>query len=96
MVLPALLIEKREQILRLAAQHGAVDVRVFGSFARGEPRPDSDVDFLVRAQARTAPWFPSGLVLDLQQLLGRKVDIVTERGLQPSLRDRVLAEAVPL
>jgi len=96
MVLPTLIAEKREAILHLAERHGAADVRIFGSFARGEARADSDVDFLVRAGERTSPWFPSGLILDLEQLLGRRVDIVTERGLHPQLRARVLAEAVRL
>ena len=74
MVLPALIAEKRDAILSLAVRHGAADVRIFGSFARGEARADSDVDFLVRAGERTSPWFPSGLILDLEQLLGRRVD----------------------
>jgi len=88
--------EKRDSILKIAARHGAHNVRVFGSVARGEDRPDSDVDFLVDVGVTTSSWFPAGLILDLEQILGRRVEIVTENGLNPHLRDRVLREAVPL
>jgi uncharacterized protein len=88
--------DKRNEILEIAKRHGASDVRVFGSVARGAARADSDVDLLVRPESKTSPWFPAGLVLDLEALLGRKVDVVTERGLHWYIRDRVLAEAVPL
>jgi predicted nucleotidyltransferase len=86
----------REEIRRIAAQHGATNVRLFGSFARGEARPDSDVDFLVDVTAQTSSWFPIGLILDLENLLGRRVEIVTERALNADLRTKVLGEAVPL
>ncbi|HKV10709.1 MAG TPA: nucleotidyltransferase domain-containing protein, partial [Thermoanaerobaculia bacterium] len=62
----------------------------------GEAREDSDIDLLVRPEAKTSPWFPAGLVLDLQDLLGRKVDVVTEGALHWYIRDRILREAVPL
>jgi predicted nucleotidyltransferase len=91
-----LLTYHREQILELAARHGARNVRVFGSVARGEARPDSDIDFLVERGPNTSPFFPGGLLMDLQDLLGRRVDIVTEGGLHAALRDRVLREAVQL
>lgn len=91
-----LLKEKREDILRCAAKHGACNVRVFGSAARGEATPESDIDFLVTARAETSSWFPAGLILDLQDLLGREVDVVTEDALHWYIRDRVLKEAVPL
>ncbi len=91
-----LLRSKREEILRIAERHGASQVRVFGSVARGEARLDSDVDFLVKAGAHTSPWFPAGLILDLEELLGRKVDVLTEGALHWYLRDRILTEAVPL
>lgn len=91
-----ILRDKRTEILEIAKRHGASDVRVFGSVAQGAARADSDVDFLVRPEAKTSPWFPAGLILDLQELLGRKVDVVTEGGLHWYIRDRVLAEAVPL
>jgi len=91
-----LLKDKREKILRLAAKHGARDVRVFGSVARGEAGPDSDVDFLVSTGLETSSWFPVGLIIDLQELLGREVDVVTENGLHWYVRERVLKAAVPL
>lgn len=72
-------------------------MRVFGSVARGEETPTSDIDFLIDYDlSKTSPWFPGGLLMDLQDLLGRKVDIVTENGLHHLIRDRVLSEAVPL
>ncbi len=91
-----LLNETREEIQRIAAKHGAHNVRVFGSFARGEAGPQSDLDLLISVGPKTTPWFPGGLVSDLEQLLGRRVDVLTENGLSPLIRDRVLNEAVPL
>ncbi|MBI3801349.1 MAG: nucleotidyltransferase family protein [Deltaproteobacteria bacterium] len=91
-----LLRQKREDILRVAAKHGAYNVRVFGSVARGEARPDSDIDLLIEKGPTTSSWFPAGLVLDLEEVLGRRVEVVTERALHPYLRDRVLREAVSL
>lgn len=87
---------KREEILRIAAKHGARNVRIFGSVGRGEAQPDSDVDFLVETGAVTSSWFPGGLIVDLEALLGKRVEVVTERGLHPLLRDTVLREAVPV
>jgi predicted nucleotidyltransferase len=88
--------EKRREILRIAAEHGARNVRVFGSAARGEFGPDSDVDFLVAVQREHSPWFPAGLIVDLEALLGCEVDVVTEEALHWYIHDRVLKEAVPL
>jgi uncharacterized protein len=88
--------ESRDLIKRIAAEHGALNVRVFGSRARGDARPDSDVDLLVDVGPRTSSWFPAGLVLDLEQALGFRVDVVTERALLPRLRENVLREVVPL
>ena len=88
--------DRRDQILELAKRHGVTRVRVFGSVARGEARPSSDVDLLVEVGPDTSPWFPGGLVVDLEDLLGRRVQVVTERGLNDLLRDRVLEEAIPL
>lgn len=87
---------KRATILAIAAKHGVQSVRVFGSFARGEAREDSDLDLLIEAGPRTPPWFPGGLVADLECELGRKVDIAEESALHPLIRDRVLHEAIPL
>lgn len=86
----------RAEVLRLAAQYGATDVRVFGSVARGEANESSDIDFLVRMSPGRSVFDIGGLLMDLQDLLGRRVDIVTERGLGPRMRDRVLREAVPV
>ena len=87
---------KREQILRLARRHGVTAVRVFGSMARGDAGPQSDVDLLVDVGPNPSAWFPGGFVAELEELLGRRVQVVTERGLDDLLRARVLAEAVPL
>jgi uncharacterized protein len=91
-----LLRHRRDDVLSLAQRHGVQSIRVFGSVARGEDSPGSDIDFLVTVGPRTSSWFPAGLVVDLEKLLGRRVDIVTEPGLNPLLRDQVLMEAVPL
>ena len=89
-------LEHREEILRIAERHGATNVRVFGSVARGTAGPDSDLDLLIDVGPKTSSWFPGGLLMDLEELLGYHVDITTERGLHPVIRDRVLAEARPL
>ena len=86
----------RDEIVAVAARHGTGRVRVFGSMARGDTSPESDVDLLVQVVGETTPWFPGGLVADLEELLGRRVQVITERGLRPALRDHVLAEAVEL
>ena len=91
-----LLQEKREDILRIADRHGASNVRVFGSVSRDESGPDSDVDILVDVGPKPSPWFPAGLVLDLEELLGRRVDVATPNSLHWFIRDRVLSEAKPL
>ena len=91
-----LLQHKRDDIRRVAAKHGAYNVRVFGSVVRGETKPDSDIDLLIERGPMTSSWFPAGLVLELEEMLGRRVEIVTEKALNPYLRDRVLREAVPL
>jgi predicted nucleotidyltransferase len=87
---------RREEILRLAARHGAGNVCLFGSVARGEERPDSDVDLLVDVAGKPTPWFPGSLVADLEELLGRPVQVVVRRSLSPLIRDSVLREATPL
>jgi predicted nucleotidyltransferase len=87
---------RRTEILRLAALHGATNVRVFGSVARGEADERSDVDFLVDMRSGRSLLDLGGLLEDLRELLSRPVDVVTERGLKSRIRDRVLREAVPL
>jgi len=87
---------RRDEILRIAASHGAHNVRVFGSVARREADERSDVDLLVDLEQGRSLFDLGGLLMDLQQALGRNVDLVTERGLRASLRDQVLREAVPL
>lgn len=87
---------KREEILRIAAKHGARNVRIFGSTVRGEGGPESDVDFLVDVEPVHSSWFPAGLILDLEELLGQKVDVVTEDSIYWLLRRRILKEARPL
>jgi hypothetical protein len=92
-----LLQEQRVQILAIAQKHGAYNVRVFGSVARGEATEESDIDFLVDYELeKITPWFPAGLLIDLEQLLNRKVDIATVDMLKERIRDRVLHEAVML
>jgi len=83
-------------IVNLAAQYGAYNVRVFGSVARGEADLDSDVDFLVDLEMGRSLLDLGGLLMDLQELLGCRVDVVTEKGLRQRIRDRVLREAVTL
>ena len=96
MEIDELLKEKREEILRIAAQHGAYNIRIFGSVARGEASAESDIDFLIDVGINHSRWFPGGLLADLEDLLGYKVDIVTENGLHRLIRERVLKEAVRL
>ena len=96
MTLAELLHEKRDDVRRIAEKHGAHNVRVFGSVARGEAGPDSDVDLLVDVGPNTSSWFPAGLILDLTDMLGRRVEVVTSRALSPHLREHVLREALPL
>lgn len=96
MGLDAVVKAKRSEILRLAAQHGARNVRVFGSLARGQADPESDLDLLVEMEDGRSLLDLVGLWQDLEDLLGRKVDVISEGGLSPYLRDHVLAEAIPL
>ena len=88
--------ERREAILQIAARHGARDVRIFGSLVRGQARPDSDVDVLVNLEPGRSLFDLGGLLMDLQELLGRPVDVVTEQGLRERIRERVLKEAILL
>ncbi len=91
-----LLKDKRDAILKIASRHGAKNVRVFGSVARGQARSDSDVDFLVDLEPGRSLFDLGGLLMDLQDLLERKVDVVTESSIYWLLRRRILKEARPL
>lgn len=86
----------RVELLALARSRGVTGVRVFGSMSRGEDGDDSDVDLLVTLAPGTSALALGGLLLDAQALLGRRVDVVTEASLHPALRERVMADAVPL
>ena len=96
MTLEALLKEKREEILRIAAKHGARNVRVFGSLARGEADAQSDIDLLVEFEPDRSLLDHAALWLELQDLLGCKVDVVSEGGVKARIRERVLREALPV
>lgn len=91
-----LLKEKREEILCIAARYGAHNVRIFGSVARGEAGPESDVDFLVQFEPGTTLLSHAALVRELESLLDYKVEVVSERGLRRRIQGRVMREAVPL
>ena len=88
--------EKRNDILQMATEHGARNVRIFGSVARGDAGAESDVDILVKMDQGRSLLDLSALVMDLRDLLGRKVDVVSEDGLYWLLRRRILREAKPL
>ncbi len=90
MSLDELLQSKREDILRTANRYGAFNVRVFGSVARGEADSESDIDLLVDMEAGRSLLDLSGLLIDLEDMLGCNVDVVTERGLRDRIRERVL------
>ena len=91
-----LIENKKGEIQTIAERHGARRLRVFGSIARGESGPDSDVDFLVELEEGRSLLDQAALLVDLQDLLGIKVDVVSEGGINPRMRDRIMEEAVPL
>jgi uncharacterized protein len=94
--LPRIILEQRDEILEIAARYGAHNVRIFGSVARGEAGPESDVDFLVEMESGRSLFDLAGLLHDLKEFLNCEVDVVTEKGLRPRIKERVLEEAVPL
>ncbi len=96
MSLDELIKAKREDILRTAAKYGAFNVRVFGSVARGEADEKSDIDLLVDMEPHRSLLELAGLLIELEELLGHNVDVVTEKGLRDRIRERVLKEAVAL
>ena len=96
MNLENLLLKKRDLIYHLAKKHGAYNVRIFGSVARKEADADSDIDFLVDLEPGRSLLDLGGLLMDLQELLPCKVDVVTEKGLRERIRSNILKEAIPL
>jgi predicted nucleotidyltransferase len=95
-MLKQVLEERRDEIVQIASKYGAGNIRVFGSVARGEDTLESDVDLLVEFDRERSLFDHIGLLQDLEDLLGRKVQIATDGALHPYLRDRILAQAVPL
>lgn len=96
MTIVELLKTRRDEILAIAERHGASNVRIFGSVARGEAGPDSDVDFLVDLESGRSLLDLAKLLVDLEHLLNRRVDVVTEKGLRPHVKEPILREAVAL
>ena len=96
MNLQRLINDKRQDILNIAAKHGAYDVRICGSVVREEDNDSSDIDFLVKLEKGRSLLDHAALVVDLEDLLGQKIDIITESGLKERIRERVLSEAVHL
>ena len=94
--LQKLIQAKRDEIVQICEKHGGYNVRLFGSVARGEADEESDIDFLVDLGEHFSSWFPVGLIHDLEDLLGKKVDVVTVTGLKERIKDRVLKEAIKL
>ncbi len=91
-----LLKARRREILEIAARYGARNVRVFGSVARGQADESSDIDFVVEMERGRTLFDLGGLQAELATTLGHPVDVVTEKGLKPRIRGRILREAVPL
>ena len=88
--------KNRDEILRIATSHGASDVRIFGSVVRGEDTENSDIDFLVKLEKNRSLLDHADMIIEIEDLLGCKVDVVTEPGLKERVKARVLTEAEPL
>ena len=88
--------QKRAQVLEIATRYGAYNIRVFGSVARGDADEQSDIDILVSLEPGRSLMDLGGLLYDLRSLIGVDVDVVTENGLRPRIREQVLHEAIPL
>ena len=88
--------QHRNEILDLAKKYGAGNIRIFGSVARGDAREDSDLDVLVDLESGRSLFDLGGLLMDLENLLGCRVDVVTAKGLRERIRSRVLKESIPL
>lgn len=91
-----LIIRRRKEILQIASRHGAQNLRIFGSQVKGTAQKDSDIDVLVEFEEGRSLLDRIALIQDLEDLLGMKVDVVTEKALHPVIRDQILQEAVPL
>jgi uncharacterized protein len=91
-----LIVKHRSEIKRIAMSRGACRVRVFGSMARGDAGPDSDVDILVDLEKGRSAFALGGILIDLQDLLGKRVEVVTAAALHPKIRDNVLSQAIDL
>lgn len=94
--LAKLLKDKREQIIAIAASRGAHNIRIFGSVARGDAAEGSDIDFLVQLEPGRTLFDLGGLLMDLEELLGCRVDVGTDKMLRPEIREYVLKDAIPL
>jgi|UPI0003C2EC23 predicted nucleotidyltransferase len=90
------LLSRREELLMVSEKHGVASIRLFGSVARGDDQAASDIDFLVTTGPEVSAWFPAQLIHDLEQILGRPVDVVTEAGLNPHFRDQIISESIAL
>ena len=88
--------EKREEIISIAGRHGATEVRLIGSVARGEARPDSDIDLLVTWSEGASLLDQAALMLEFEKLLGRKVDIASDGWVKPAIRESVYRDAIAL
>jgi hypothetical protein len=96
MAIDEVLQTRREEIVEIAQRYGASNVRVFGSRARGEARPDSDVDILVTVGERTSLLDIIAIKQDLEDLLGSTVHLVTEDAISPYIREKILEQAIAL
>ena len=96
MKIEKILEKKREEILKICAKYGAYNVRIFGSVARGEADSLSDIDILVQFEPGRTLLDHAALWLELEEVLGCKVDVISEKGLKPRVKERVLKEAIPL
>lgn len=96
MALSSIIQTRRDDILRIATEHGASNVRVFGSVARGDDEPESDVDLLIQLEAERSLLDLIAIKQELEALLSRRVDVLTEAAISPYLREQILSEAVRL
>ena len=96
MGIPEIIQDRKEQILALATKYGASNVRIFGSVANGTADENSDIDFLVDMEKGRSLFDLGGLLMDLQELFNRKVDVVTEKGLHERIRERVIRQVIKI